>query len=421
MENLNPKKSKSGVIFIMPRSSSAWNGAEALWITVAGWAAAVEQRYGKAWIATTDKVASTQEVLHYPLVSKGSQNVQSIKQKWYSKIFPSVLKTAIKDWLLYSKQPVKWPLDFDGEWNKPEMKIKFVWEQHDLFPGPGFRIAKKLNVPYVIYVHAPVVWELAKWGVKRPIWGKYLEQHVEAGSLKKADLVACVSEEVRSKVIEMGVDPERAFISPMAADSLLFSPKEKNKELVTRYELDGSLVIGWTGSFRSFHGLDVVVKAFSKLQQKVKHVKLLLVGEGSEKPRIEVLVDELSLQDSVVFAGKQAFTDIPDYVSVFDVALVSAKSAEGFHYSPLKLREYLAAGKATIAPNAGEIPVKYQDEEHLLLYQAGNVDDLYDKMYMLTSDENFRRKLEVAASIKSQESGTWIHELDRTMSKIEAL
>ncbi|MDO6390238.1 glycosyltransferase [Pontibacter sp. BT731] len=414
------KVKSSGALFIMPRSSEAWYGAEALWITVAGWAAAAEMKYGKAWIATTDRVASPQEVLHYPIV-KGERKVDLTKTKWYSGIIPTVFKTGIKDWLLYRRQPVKWPLENDGDWNKPGSDIKFVWEQHDLFPGPGQRIAESLNVPFIIYVHAPVVWELEKWGVKRPIWGKYLEQHVEASSLKKADLVACVSEEVRSKVIEMGVSPAKVYVSPMAADSLLFLPKTKDKELVSRYKLDGKLVVGWTGSFRSFHGLDIVVKAFSQLQRKIEHACLLLVGEGSEKAKIEALVNELSLQDSVVFAGKQAFADIPDYVSVFDVALVSAKSAEGFHYSPLKLREYLAAGKATIAPNAGEIPIKYQDNENVLLYEAGSVDDLYNKMYRLISDEDFRLKLKSGAISKSQESGTWVHELDRTISKIEVL
>ena len=60
------KKAKNS-LFIMPRSSEARRGAEALWITVAGWAAAAERKFGKAYVLTTDRIATPTEVLKYPL------------------------------------------------------------------------------------------------------------------------------------------------------------------------------------------------------------------------------------------------------------------------------------------------------------------------------------------------------------------
>lgn len=54
------------------------------------------------------------------------------------------------------------------------------------------------------------------------------------------------------------------------------------------------------------------------------------------------------------------------------MAFVSARTLKGFHYSPLKLREYLAAGKQAFAPNAGEIPSLFKDELHLKLFEPGD-------------------------------------------------
>jgi hypothetical protein len=66
-------KSGSGAIFVMPRESSAWQGSEALWITVSGWASAAERRYGKSVVITSDRLASPDEAGTYPIVQKATQ------------------------------------------------------------------------------------------------------------------------------------------------------------------------------------------------------------------------------------------------------------------------------------------------------------------------------------------------------------
>src|SRR5690606_33606629 len=105
----------------------------------------------------------------------------------------------------------------------PAEHVAFVWEQHDLFPGIGYLLARRFGVPFIMYVHAPQVWESAKWGVRRPGWGWLLER-LEARSIKRADVVACVSSEVRDKLVEMGVPTEKVIVSPMAVDLSLFKP-----------------------------------------------------------------------------------------------------------------------------------------------------------------------------------------------------
>ena len=401
---------KSCALFIMPRSSSDWAGAEALWITVAGWAAAAARTFGDAYVLTTDRIAKPEEVIHYPLKAG---NIKQGKKGKLSSYIPLMLITFIKDLLLWRKSRKRnnysYPLPFTTQ------NINFIWEQHDLFPGPGREMANKYKVPLITYVHAPQVWESAKWGVNRFVWGWFLEKFVESASLKKSDLIACVSQEVAEKLERMGIPKSKILISPMAVDPYLFRKNQDAKLLKESLKLNNKTVIGWTGSFRSFHGLDLLVKAFKQLHQLYPDTSLLLVGDGFEKVGIEKLVTELDINDAVVFAGRQAFAQIPSFVSIFDIAIVSARSSEGFHYSPLKLREYLAAGKATLAPRAGEIPSLFKHRETVMLYTAGDINDMATKMAELISDIKFKEEISQRGEEYILSNGTWDIELRKSL------
>lgn len=391
----------------MPRSSSSWEGAEALWITAAGWAAAAKKILGNAVVVTSDRIAQPDEVWNYPLLSKRKKT----ERKRYEFI-PPFCRTMVSDILTW-RSLKNWKI-LDSIHNE-NSEISFVWEKHDLFSGPGRRLANRLKVPLVSYVHAPVVWEASKWGVKRYFWGKWLEK-IEAENLKKADYVAVVSEEVKQKVLEMGVAEKKIFISPMAVEPTLFNRQDPFlNEVAGLDKFRDKFVIGWTGSFRKFHGLDHVIKAFREISQKYPHAVLMLVGDGSERKASEALVNKLKISDRVVFTGRKQFLEIPKYVNTFDMAVVSARESEGFHYSPLKLREYMAAGKAVLAPDAGEIPYTFRDEVHIKLFRAGDIESLRRGMEYFISNEDKREQIATNGKELALKTSTWEVELEKCL------
>ena len=242
----------------------------------------------------------------------------------------------------------------------------------------------------------------------------------EAASLKKADFVAVVSEEVKQKVIEMGVSPLKVFISPMAVDARLFLERENEaRDLRRELNLEGKFVIGWTGSFRSFHGLDHVIQAFNILSRKHPELMLLLVGDGAEKEKYINLVLQMKLQDKVIFTGRKSFIEIPGYVAVLDLAVVSASSANGFHYSPLKLREYMVAGKPVLAPNAGEIPKIFNDGVNLKLFEAGQVESLIAGMEFYISNPQLKEEISENGKKIVLSTSTWEVELEKCIAFIQ--
>lgn len=406
---------KTTSLFIIPRASTAWKGNEAGWITASGWAGAGKQLWDEALVATTDGVFKPHESMLFPRDNRRAASGNSGKRTWYKKnlraLVPEIFITAFKDWRLKNSKPQTWPIELSGQLENKELKV--VWERHDLFPGPGRRLADKYNVPLVTSVEALAVWEAEKWGVRRPLWGKILESKVEAKSLHKSDLICCVSHEIREKVISMGIEEEKVIVTPNRVDATLFHPGIDGSEIEEKYNLKGKRVLGWTGSFRSFHAIDNIILAFEKVHKNHPDTILMLVGDGAEFEKIESMVKRLGLADSVIMPGKKPFIDISKYVANFYISLVSARSAEGFHYSPLKLREYLAAGKAVIAPRAGDLPEVFKEGAEILLYDAGNVDSLAQKMSELLEDPEKQKKLSINANSWFEREGSWTHELQR--------
>lgn len=392
----------------MPRSSGAWEGSEALWITTAGWATAAKKKLGNATVVTADRIAEPKEVWNYPLLQKKKKPLRRRRYKY----IPSLCKTIFKDLVIW-KNLQDW--ETLKKKSLPKEEVVFVWEKHDLFFGPGKRLSKKFNVPLISYVHAPVIWEASKWGVKRYFWGKWLEK-IETISLKRADLIAVVSEEVKRKVMDMGVSESKILISPMAVEPGLFSDNEVTAvKLKGKFELHGKFIIGWTGSFRNFHGVDHIIKAFKKASEKYPETVLMLIGDGAEREKSEELVKSLGISNKVIFTGRLPFLEVPNYIALFDIAVVSTRNKDGFHYSPLKLREYMAAGKAVLAPDAGEIPFTFQDEENVKLFTAGNIESLEEGMLFFIENEGKKQEIAKKGKRMILHSGTWEQELEKAM------
>ena len=403
-----PDRSGKLAVFVVPRPRSAWKGAEAIWITISGWAMAAEKLLGTAIVFTSDQSFLPSEILKFSHTPE--QSSAGSGRKKISSAVPLFLKILISDvHLFFNTRRTKSP---GGKLKHEE--VSFVWEQHDLYPGVGRKLATKLKVPFILYVHAPVVWEASKWGVNRHLWGILLER-MEAKSLKGADCVAVVSEEVKKKVIQMGVKEEKIFISPMAVNPDFFSVSSK-RTLILRDKLGlrEKFIVGWTGSFRKFHGLDLVITAFAIFSAKYPEARLLLVGEGALKSQMEELVEKLGISAKVIFFGKVDFSEIPEILSSFDIAVLGAPQGDDFHYSPLKLREYMVSGKAVVAPRVGEIPDFFEPEE-LKFYEVGNIKSLSSALEFLKENVKEREKIARAGRNAVLRKNTWEKEVEKIL------
>jgi glycosyltransferase involved in cell wall biosynthesis len=91
--------------------------------------------------------------------------------------------------------------------------------------------------------------------------------------------------------------------------------------------------------------------------------------------------------------GTVAHDEIPSYLAAMDVAVVLAASDRTFHYSPLKLAEYLLAGLPVVAPRAGELPARLHDGVDAVLVEPGDPAALARALRRLRDDPDARARL----------------------------
>jgi glycosyltransferase involved in cell wall biosynthesis len=397
-----------GAVLVAATATAGQQGPVAALVSTAGWAAGAQRVLGASWIATPSGVIDPSAARR-----RGSAaELAAPPSAGWKQHLPTVAKTAIKD-LRQARRGRRFRVPAAGPWSGHE--VAFVWQRHELFHTAGLDLADELGVASVLFVPATAVWESARWGVRRPGWAGLAERWGEAPSLRRATLVAAGSEEVAEQVVRLGAEERRVLVTPTGVDLDLFPPDLDGRTVRDRLGLGDRFVVGWAGSFRRFHSLDLAVEAVAQVDGAV----LLLVGDGPERATIEQLAR--SRRVDVITTGTVAHPDLPAHLAAFDIALVQAAAGAGFHYSPLKLAEYLAAGRAVIAPDVPALAERFVDGTELVLVPPGDVEGLATALRSLRDDPTRRAELGAAGRTAIERDGTWEHQVARIVDRLDEL
>lgn len=426
----------NGVVLALPTTTTAQHGPVAGWVSTAGWASALRRVIGAAWIATPEGILD-----EHAARARASRPELAPPPRTARSRLPVLVKTAVKD-VREFRRARAFHIPTGGPWDGHA--VEFVWQRHELFHRAGLDLARRLGVPAVSFVPAPLVWQASEWGVRRPGWSRQLER-VEAAQLRSATLIAAGTDTVAAHLTRMGVPESRIVVTPTGIDIDVFDATAGGAEArrATRRELgvDGSVVVGWVGSFRRFHALDLAVDALARSADtsstaaaagaagsagparstrpsRRERVTLLLVGDGPERARVEARARAAGIR--VVATGTVAHDRMPALMRAMDIALVLAERGKPFHYSPLKLSEYLAAGVAVVAPDAGEIPMRFRAPAELLLFTPGDVASLRDRIDELIGDPELRNRLAATGPGVARARATWDRSVERIVSALDA-
>jgi glycosyltransferase involved in cell wall biosynthesis len=409
----------AGVVFVLPTTTHGQLGPVAGWISTSGWAAAAERVVGRAWIVTPHGVLDVATVRERAAdgstagttatAGTDEAGARSSARRSFVRATPLTVKTAIKDAREWTRAR-GFHVPADGPWSSEDTRVEFVWQRHELFHTAGVELARALDVPSVVFVPAVHVWQARQWGVTRPGWGAQLERRGERPALRAATLVACGTDLVAEQVLRLGVDPDRVLITPTGVDLDRFTPQPDGREVRERLGLDGKVVIGWTGSFRSFHVLDQLVAAAPATPGTV----LLLVGDGPERARIEQLAADAGVE--AVFTGTVSPAELPRHLAAMDVGVVMA-DPRSFHYSPLKLAEYLAAGLPVLAPDVEPLRHRLDPDGNAVLYEAGSTTALRSALEELATDAPRRQRLR-AGALAAAPQWSWDEQVRRVRAAI---
>lgn len=409
--------SDASPLFAMPRDPERWGGAAALWVTVAGWSGAVRRAGATPVIVTPTRTLTEQECLDATARTVATLGAAGTAgQRRIMRIAPQWTKQLVRD-----AQQARLLRSVDA---RPHVQalaanhVPFVWRHHELFNTTGATLAESQHAPVIEYLHAPVVAEARRWGVRRPMSGGLLERWGESPQLRAADVVACVSDEVARDAERLGVRPDRIVVAPMAVDPDRFHPDVDASRLRDEFHTLGDFVFGWVGSFRKFHAMDQTVIALRTLRDRGCRAGLVLVGDGPDRARIEELATELGVHQWIRFLGQCNHLDMPTVLAALDAATLTASKGQEFHYSPLKLREYLATGLPVVAPRLGEMARLLDDGKSALLYEPGDPTGLAEGLARLAEHSALRVDLGREGRELVLAVGTWDAVVRTTLARL---
>jgi glycosyltransferase involved in cell wall biosynthesis len=209
-------------------------------------------------------------------------------------------------------------------------------------------------------------------------WERY-----EKKSVPNCSAVIAVNDEMRARLISIGVRPERVAVVENFVDLDRFLTLSASDAHVTG--LEDRFVITYVGGFAAHRGLETALAAMPAVTRAVPSALLLLVGDGTNRGELEAISGRLGLDPYVRFEGWVDFGMLPTYLAHSDVGIVPAtKNVQTDASLPHKLFQYMLMGKPVVASACMATSRVVRDADCGLLYPPGDSDALADALIQLT-------------------------------------
>jgi glycosyltransferase involved in cell wall biosynthesis len=223
-------------------------------------------------------------------------------------------------------------------------------------------------------------------------------------------------------VIDLGVSETKAKWLPFPVDTKLFRPLDDTSELRRKWGFaEKDHIIVFIGTLFEFSGLDEFIPQCHAIIEEVPEARLLIVGDGPQRPTLERIITDLSLQDRVIITGFQPYETMPQYINMATVCInsfcISEKTSDIF---PAKIMQYVACGKATAATALRGIMSLLPGESHGVVY-ANSTDELAREVISLIKSPKRRYQLGQAglAHVKHNYNHEKIaHQLEKILMKL---
>lgn len=205
-------------------------------------------------------------------------------------------------------------------------------------------------------------------------------------SILKSDAITAVSSYLKEQTVrDFGVPAERVDVVPNFVDTKVYHP---GKEPCHRETLapDGEKIIMHISNFRAVKRVLDTVEVLARVTKRIP-ARLILIGDGPERPRVQALAEELDVADKVVFLGRH--DSVAELLSCADVFLLPS-SKESFGLVAL---EAMACGVPVVATDLGGLPEVVPHGEAGFLCSVGDVDAMADAVTDILRDEELHTRL----------------------------
>ncbi len=293
--------------------------------------------------------------------------------------------------------------------NRPDM----IYERYALFTFAGVFISKAYKIPIMLEVNAPLSFEKAEYG---KLCFKRLARFSERWICSNAFRTITVTTPLKQILADSGTPPEKIVVIPNGIDYNLFSKGISGLDVRKRYGMENRTVLGFVGWFRRWHGLDELLQSYWKNQMAEKGLSIMLVGDGPAMNELTEFCQKNGIgKDQVIFTGAIARENIPEYIAAFDICLQPDVTS---YASPIKLFEYMAMGKAIVAP-AKENIIEILGPDYPGLFRETDFGHMAEKIMALTaSPEKIKEMAGRVDEIMKNKRYSWERNAKKTIDLI---
>jgi len=272
-----------------------------------------------------------------------------------------------------------------------------VYERYSLWNYAGMTYAQNHLIPGILEVNAPLIEEQSR---HRVLIHRSTAKTVARRVFNEATTLVAVSEELASYLSGYASESERIMVEPNGVNPDRFRPNLAVSDPDT-------FTVGFVGSLKPWHGLDVLTAAFDRVRQKRPNARLLIVGDGPERAALEADLEARGCRQLATLTGALPPADVPRHINTMDAAVAPYPLLEDFYFSPLKIVEYMACGVPVAASGIGQVSRLVSDGVTGLLCPPGDPSALAESLIRLHDDAALRTRLGKNARKAIAENHSW--------------
>ena len=294
----------------------------------------------------------------------------------------------------------------------------FIYQRHGNYHLAGAIISFFTGIPYILEVNGIIPCEKEYWGII-PQWVINLFCPYEKISLKNAARISAISLEMKETLMTSGIEQEKIYLNPNGVDTAMFAPGQKEaKGIREQSGLDQYIVVGYAGTFDNYHGVDTIIEIVKSITTKYETTAFLLMGNGLLQKTVKEKLMDIPGKERVIFTGNIEFRLMPAYLDACNILMYNGgRGRKGFHFSPIKLFEYMAMEKPVISYNLGQMSRVVENGVDGVLVDPSSIENYIKGMEYLVENPHLWNKMGKIARRKVAKSFTWDRNAKRTLEE----
>lgn len=225
--------------------------------------------------------------------------------------------------------------------------------------------------------------------MKESIFIRYFEWQ-EMRCYRSARRIVVVTDSFKTNLIRRGISADKIDVVKNGVNKALFTPRDKDRALLTELGLEHKTIIGYIGTHGMAHKLDFILRCAKRLEQEQPDIHFMLLGGGAMKEELVRLRDDLQCHN-VTMLDPVPKEQVARYISIQDISLINLKKSPLFTtVIPSKIFENAGMAIPLLMGVEGEAKEIVQSYGAGICFEPENEEDFCQALQYITQPHVYK-------------------------------